>query len=263
MDKTYAIPSVIDFRWEQDGDYVRIDEWFNFIGKSVNKFLAHQGTQNAFKRFQNIMPEKLYKFVDIYADMPALEKAELSENESILFDDWKFKNYEGDEGDEEDEGDEGDEGDKKSANIETTEHAYVHKYVLPIVLMYLGNTELGVLTDEMCPSHLVISCKSSTLHVRVYDGWFNATLMAKGMSKDLDVFIREELPKYSSLGTLTQKMGMVKGSVEKDLWVAPSMLFPFLAWCDPVAFADFTGRYLLTGIKHPNTDVFKAMMSGE
>lgn len=248
MDETYAMPKVVDFRWEQDGDYVRIDEWFDLINKSVNDFLAHQGTQNAFKRFENIMPEKLYKLVNIYDDMPALEKVESSENESILFDDWKFKN------------DKGDEGDKKSDKVETKEHAYIHKYVLPIVLMYLGNTELGVLTDKMCPSHLVISCKFNTLHVRVYDGWFNATLMAKGLSRDLDAFVSAELPKYSSLGTLTQEMGMVKGSVEKDLWFAPSMFFPFLAWCDPVAFADFTGRYLLTGIKHPNTDIFKAMM---
>lgn len=239
MDKTYALPTVIDFQWEQQGNHVRVDLWFSLTGKSFDDFMAHQGTINAFNRFQGAIVEE---FVT-YSPLPDDDLPELVEDKD-------------------------DEEESSRHNVsdgpDTTtprQKVFIHMYLLPLVVMYIGNTDIGVLIDKCRPSSIyLISQRAQSLHVRLYDGWFNLTLLANALSKDCSKFLEEEHHKYKTLGITTQQQEAVKGSLKYDVWASPALLCPFLAWCDPVAFATLMGGYFSTGVRLPNTDVFRAIL---
>lgn len=244
MDKTYTLPTVIDFQWEQNGDHVRVDLWFTLTGKSFDEFLRHQGTINAFNRFQGAINGEFVVYFPLPDDdLPPLVDAPTEDEEEKQP---KTRNVS-----------EADETEPTSPS----QKIFIHMYLLPLVVMYIGNTDIGVLIDRCRPSSIyLISQRAQTLHVRLYDGWFNLSLLANALAKDPAKFLEEEQPKYKELGTTTQQQEAVKGSLKYDIWASPALLCPFLSWCDPVAFATLMGGYFSTGIRLPNTDVFRAIL---
>jgi hypothetical protein len=244
MDKTYSLPTVIDFQWEQSGEHVRIDLWFALTDKSVDQFLGHQGTINAFNRFQGAI---LCDFV-MYEPLPDDDLPPLIEDVVASEPNERTRHV----------------SEADGTDNAPSQKIFIHMYLLPLVVMYIGNTDLGVLIDRCRPSSIyLISQRAQSLHVRLYDGWFNLSLLANALARDPLKFLDEEQPKYKSLGILTQQQEAVKGSLKFDIWASPALLCPFLSWCDPIAFATLMGGYFSTGIRLPNTDVFRAILESE